>query len=591
MKRLVVLEIDGNSEDTQFRVSLEIKADLQTIQKKGVLTKHAHLFSCLGDHWQTAYRNLEANYRIRPLIIDNTPSLKERIRNCQESAIALEKLMAEWLNSEEFLPLDRRLREELNRDDEICFVIRTENNELQKLPWHTWDFFDRYPKAELAFASLERESTVTKSRSFHPKVRILAILGHSGGIDVERDRQLLENLPGAEVHFLVEPHHFEINNTLWEKPWDIIFFAGHSETLGETGRIYLNSEDYLSIEELWFALRKAVDNGLQLAIFNSCDGLGLARRLDDLNIPQTIVMRELAPDRVAHEFLKYFLTAFAIEEKPFHRAVREARERLQGLESELPCASWLPVIYQDPNAEPLTWKPKSPGVLSKFPVSMTAIAAAVVSGYFLSTPYLAKLLNQWGIESYENGNAHRAEMLYNLSTQLNPFASEPYYNRGWFYEFKLGDRSQAKYSYQKAVLRDSQVAVVAWTRLLLLDDPTPDTLQMALTAIEEGLDLVNEDYSLVKAGLLKNRGWIFFLGDRLDEAKQSLQEVLAINDRGAHTHCLMAQILEKQGNFNDADRHWSKVIDNADIRYPEHNQCLELAHLKQQTWTTSEVQQ
>ncbi|SKB13866.1 hypothetical protein PL11201_530196 [Planktothrix sp. PCC 11201] len=28
--------------------------------------------------------------------------------------------------------------------------------------------------------------------------------------------------------------------------------------------------------------------------------------------------------------------------------MREARERLQGLESEFPCASWLPVVSQNP---------------------------------------------------------------------------------------------------------------------------------------------------------------------------------------------------------------------------------------------------
>lgn len=41
--------------------------------------------------------------------------------------------------------------------------------------------------------------------------------------------------------------------------------------------------------------------------------------------------------------------------KHFYLAVRAARERLQGIEGEYPCASWLPVICQNPAAAPLMW--------------------------------------------------------------------------------------------------------------------------------------------------------------------------------------------------------------------------------------------
>ncbi|HEY9830438.1 MAG TPA: CHASE2 domain-containing protein, partial [Stenomitos sp.] len=108
-------------------------------------------------------------------------------------------------------------------------------------------------------------------------------------------------------------------------------------------------------DELRYGLKKALAQGLKIAIFNSCDGLGLARQLHDLQIPQTIVMREPVPDYVAQEFLKYFLTAFA-RGKSFYLAVREARERLQGLESDYPCASWLPMIYQNLAQVPPTWQ-------------------------------------------------------------------------------------------------------------------------------------------------------------------------------------------------------------------------------------------
>ncbi len=226
---------------------------------------------------------------------------------------------------------------------------------MQKLPWHLWDLLERYPKAEIALSACSYEQ-VNKTEFTNDKVKILAILGNSEGIDTQTDRNILEQLPNADITFLVEPERKHINNQLWEQNWQILFFAGHSATLdNETGKIHINQTESLTIGELKYALKKAVGRGLQLAIFNSCDGLGLAKEFADLNIPQIIVMREPVPDQVAQEFLKYFLETFARGE-PLYLAVREARERLQGLENKFPCATWLPVICQNPAQVPLSWQ-------------------------------------------------------------------------------------------------------------------------------------------------------------------------------------------------------------------------------------------
>ncbi|GAB1538414.1 hypothetical protein NUACC21_10750 [Scytonema sp. NUACC21] len=192
------------------------------------------------------------------------------------------------------------------------------------------------------------------------KVRILAVLGNNQGIDVQKDRAILEQLPLAQTVFLVEPQRQELDRWLWDKQgWDILFFAGHSSNQadGETGRIYINQTDSLTIAQLQNALKAALKRGLQLAIFNSCNGLGLAHQLASLQIPQMIVMKEPVPDIVAQEFLKHFLEAFA-DGECLHLAVRQAGEKLQGLEGEFPCASWLPAIYQNLVEVPFVW-PKS----------------------------------------------------------------------------------------------------------------------------------------------------------------------------------------------------------------------------------------
>ena len=182
-------------------------------------------------------------------------------------------------------------------------------------------------------------------------------MGNSTGIDVEADKQVLENLLHAETVFLVEPSRKQLHKFLWdEQGWDILCYSGHcfSQADGSTGAILLNQTDSLTIKELKYSLTKAIERGLQLAIFNSCDGLGLARELADLHIPLQVVMREPVPDKVAQEFLKYFLTAFS-SGKSLYAAVREARERLESLEDEFPYATWLPVIFQNSAEVGMSW--------------------------------------------------------------------------------------------------------------------------------------------------------------------------------------------------------------------------------------------
>jgi len=363
MDKLVVLELEGDLQTLGFQVTLEIHSDvgLHPVKIKGLLPPEPELATHVKHHWQEKYRSLGAPIRLEAClritgqkIIYKGP-IDQRIAECRESALELRDRLRAWLDSEAFRGIDRRLREELNRDEAIRFLIRTEDKQLHKLPWHEWDFFERYPKAEIALSATEFEASKKSQVVTHKeKVRILAILGNSDGIDTEVDRRKLEALPDAEVEFLVQPERRQLNDKLWEQPWDILFFAGHSETQEERGRIYINQTDSLSLNELKYGLKKAIAQGLQLAIFNSCDGLGLAHELEQLHIPQMIVMREPVPDKVAQEFLNCFLNAFAKGDS-LYLAQRQARERLQGLEQEFPCASWLPVICQNSLEVPPDW--------------------------------------------------------------------------------------------------------------------------------------------------------------------------------------------------------------------------------------------
>ncbi|MHC5729796.1 MAG: CHAT domain-containing protein, partial [Nostoc sp.] len=213
-------------------------------------------------------------------------------------------------------------------------------HQLRKLPWHLWDLFESYPHAEVAFSSL---SSQRFNRSERSNIRILIILGNSEGINVAEDEKVLKQYcQKAEIIVLVEPTPVELNLHLWdEQGWDILFFSGHSRTESAKGRIFLNRRDSLTMDELRHGLQTARERGLQLAFFNSCDGLGIAAELESLHIPQVIVMREPVPDMVAHQFVKDFFQEFTTGQS-LYQSVNIARKKLQGLEKDYPCASWLP---------------------------------------------------------------------------------------------------------------------------------------------------------------------------------------------------------------------------------------------------------
>ncbi|MBR8835091.1 MAG: CHASE2 domain-containing protein [Stigonema ocellatum SAG 48.90 = DSM 106950] len=394
MGKLVIFKLGEGSFEQGFPVTLQIGDEnaRPSTEITGELPPDPEI-PCYYRRWQSIYRSLDL--RSRPIGLTRlTPA--PTLEDCYKEAEQLKVRLNTWLQSESFRPVREKWLEKLMPSEHVRVLLQTKDVLLQKLPWHLWDLLERYPNAEIALSAATYEQ-VPRLSSPTATVKILAILGNSQGIDTQVDRAQLEQLADAEVTFLVEPKCKELTDHLWKQNWQIFFFAGHSSSAGtgETGQIYINQTEILTISQLKYALKKAVAQGLKLAIFNSCDGLGLAREFADLQIPQLIVMREPVPDRVAQEFLKSFLAAFARGDS-LYLAVREARERLQGLEKQFPCATWLPVICQNPAEMPLTWQELT-GHLYRGAVDNKAHAQSLVE----TTPVgdAAQLLDRQGVKN------------------------------------------------------------------------------------------------------------------------------------------------------------------------------------------------
>jgi CHASE2 domain-containing sensor protein len=260
-----------------------------------------------------------------------------------------------WLGAGQFSEVERRIRDRLHPSERVLVIIETEDEQLRKLPWWQWRFFEAYRQAGITLSPLKFKK-LERSASFEEGVRILGILGDDEDIDIEPDRIAIQNLPGAIPKFLCQPSVKELHDALWEQRWDILFFAGHSYNQGR-GYIKLNRTTNLTITEFKNALTEAIKKGLKLAIFNSCDGLGLARDIAELNLPAVIVMREPVPNGVAQKFLRYFLQEFS-GRNPLDISVMQAQRRLQdrAIEKDFPCASLLPTLVCNPTEELPTWE-------------------------------------------------------------------------------------------------------------------------------------------------------------------------------------------------------------------------------------------
>lgn len=351
---VILLQIgqEGKSVSSQYEARLPSAPDLKSAYEK----------------WQGNYQKLGQLFRLKKKLTQvtniaispvqpRTESWKILVKDCQDAAQTVKQHLNNWLDSDPFHAIRQALSEEFSPTDEIRLIIQTDEPQLRRLPWHTWDWFEQFPQAEVALGTLTSRQ-VSQSSPPKAQLRILILLGDSTGINTAKDHQILHHLPNAEIVSLTNSNTRELTNHLQDpKGWDILCFAGHSESdpSGDQGWLYLNEQESLSIEEIKLTLTEAINRGLKMAVFNSCDGLGLARQISALNIPQLIVMREAVPDVVAQAFLQHFVEAFAAGQS-LYTSVRTARENLRSFEGDYPCASWMPVICQNPSLVSWSWQ-------------------------------------------------------------------------------------------------------------------------------------------------------------------------------------------------------------------------------------------
>lgn len=588
MSKIVVLSLNGTLQ-AGVRVFLEIReGETPRSSATGWLPPNPELAATVQAYWES-YRRLGAPYAIafaRPRVLK--PKSIENDGKVAPSSEMLARQLREQLNvwlspSQTFSDISSQLSQYLYSETEIHLSIRTDDFSLRKLPWHEWQVWqDNCPGRDPAIAPLSfRTTSAPKPTAPKSAVEVLAILGHSEGINLDEDRVLLAKLAAARVTFLVKPDRKTLHDRLWEREWEIVFFAGHSETRGEEGRIYINPQESLSIDDLHWALKRAVDRGLKLAIFNSCDGLGLVKKLADLQIPKTIVMRDLVPDRVAHQFLKYFLLEFAGEGRSFEAAVCAARQRLQGLEGEFPGATWLPVICEHPAAVSSTWeqwlaprRDRPPGSAIPRRVAMaSAIALAVTASYLGLRSPLSLQLNRLGVEQYRQQDTSAAVFYFQWAIKLDPKNSRALNNLGDFYA-TIGDIERARSHLSRSSQLGNAWACNHLARLEIRDA----RYELAETLLRGCLPHMRQTGSRIgEYLLLKNRGWALLEQKKYRQAEQVLLDAIALAPKEGAADCYLALVRASSGRELDAIASWRVCYRYANPAHPDEIELIERA--------------
>ncbi|MEC4813821.1 MAG: hypothetical protein SAK29_11205 [Scytonema sp. PMC 1069.18] len=198
MQKLLVLKLDGDLEQG-VRVTLSIEEENHRVNTEttGYLPPNPDLGTAV-ERWRSNYLNVGKSSRTEAIATGRLWRY-----DCNKSANQLRQQLNQWLLSEFFRPIRDKCLQQFIPPHEVRVLIRTSNQILLKLPWHLWDLVDGNSFAEVALSAPDAEPrAVVKTPTLPGKVKILAILGNSVGIDIQHDRQVLENLPSAETTFL-----------------------------------------------------------------------------------------------------------------------------------------------------------------------------------------------------------------------------------------------------------------------------------------------------------------------------------------------------------------------------------------------------
>ncbi|MBX2863861.1 MAG: CHAT domain-containing protein [Leptolyngbyaceae cyanobacterium MAG.088] len=341
---------------------------------------------------QKAYQLWQQRYhRFYKLSVPQSPGNSGRLNpgsgdlahDLTEAEKGLVKGFQRWLGEGDGRTIQQQIQNELaqlarlnpHQHGGADVFLACDSDDIARLPWELWSLAtDTFPADTLRIVrtAMDEPEGGLRPRGALPgrKARILAVLGNDPNLPLQEDWKSVRSLRSM-AH--IEQFSWQPDDTVVaikqkfahvicdSRGWDVLFFAGHSdETMVTGGRIAITPKVSLSISELEEYLTEARENGLQLAIFNSCNGLSIANSLVTLGL-QVVVMREPIRNDVAQSFLKPLCQQLA-KHQDIHRALLSASHHLQSAERfAYPSTHLIPSFFSPSGAiayrlAPFGWK-------------------------------------------------------------------------------------------------------------------------------------------------------------------------------------------------------------------------------------------
>jgi|GEM_PF-870822 len=183
------------------------------------------------------------------------------------------------------------------------------------------------------------------------------------------------------------------------------------------------------------------------------------------------------------------------------------------------------------------------------------------------------LTNWYGVVSQLAGKLPQAQLAYKIALKLSPISAATHYNQGSAYEDQQ-NYERAHIEYQMAIEGGLIPAYNNQARLYILEKK----YDAAVSLLHIGLPLAEHEDIRVRYSFLKNLGWARLEQDRLGEAKTNLEAAIKLQRERAPAHCLLAQVLEREGKQQTALAQWGNCLDfSYKPQLPEEDKWLEMA--------------
>lgn len=322
---LVLLDGEGDlNRPITLTLTIEIEGQGKVATAQGILPPQPALVE--QDHqWRSLYRDYQGDHT------EGAEPNPEILRQCHQALHRLTTTFNHWLQGKACREFYTQWAKTLQASDAILVMLRLASPQLQQLPWQRWDWLQRYPKAAIAHFSPHHLFQAGRNREQDPRSDYLRLLSVFSA-DLPRQPQS-SPFPHVETCLLQRPTPSQLDQQLWDaQGWDLLYFASpHFPPL-----------------DLSHGLKKAVKQGLRLAILNSEPEMGLIQRFKALTLPYLITMVEPMPEPLAQGFLKVLLHHLH-QGHPPALALRRAAEQLPQLEPNYPGQG--PILWQHPDTD------------------------------------------------------------------------------------------------------------------------------------------------------------------------------------------------------------------------------------------------